>query len=706
MCRLCSTDADGVPDWTWTPRPPVDDEIIPTSDVDEIELEILPHILKAYNLTESNVPKPQSTQAAAALPMEYTEPQAAVAAEYESSSSIGSLNSDFFASVDKMWEDLETCFPAFVAFQALQKNKRKNRTTEAPIVAPVSIQEDDESVTESDVVSPELPRGREYSPLMRQHTAPNHSSSSPLWACQSEAFSYTNKENLNSKPPEPSLRYATHQELLGAGNEAYEKVYNTFISIRGRYTELRWCRKCRAQYHHLAESTTLKSPRAILARASTSTLFQIPESGRFDGSQYPHVKFPTRQAYNKHTTAKAAKKKIADPAAEDSDSKDKDIAITDFIETENGTIVSADTARSIHNLACSVLIEMDSHPVMQLPKKWGQVGVTERKFFIREINQLPCSPLTTTTTTAAAAAPRATDFNINGDESDDNDIYLESHKEIPAATSPKPKKRVVFDLTGLDDELEVVAPVSFPPATKRIKLEPTEAPALPSSVAVLRPQALSVPPPSMSVDSSQVISAEEANITAGSRSSLGPDTLAPVTSANDPPLSVENPFAALYGPAAGPTGRIDSLSLIAKTASSNNAGKVPTAVAETTPHAVQTTTDGDNESQALRLARSKVFPPGSKKITNSSSAKNLYYIDYLQANEPITPAAFELIWSELPKEIVKFSFCLQVSWESALSALSLLSSFLLQSAGQALVTAVSLTYDPTRRPSYNPPYAE
>ncbi len=35
-------------------------------------------------------------------------------------------------------------------FQALRKNKRKNRTTEAPIVAPVSIQEIDESVTESD----------------------------------------------------------------------------------------------------------------------------------------------------------------------------------------------------------------------------------------------------------------------------------------------------------------------------------------------------------------------------------------------------------------------------------------------------------------------------------------------------------------------------------------------------------------------------
>ncbi len=152
-----------------------------------------------------------------------------------------------------------------------------------------------------------------------------------------------------------------------------------------RLSSYKWYGKYRAQYHQLAESATLRSPRAIRAPASTPTIFQIPDSGQFDGSQYPHVKFPTRQAYNKHTATKAAKKKIADPAAEDSDSKDKDMAITDFIETENGTIVSADTARSIRNLARSVLIEMDSHPTMQLPKKWGQVGITERKFFVREM---------------------------------------------------------------------------------------------------------------------------------------------------------------------------------------------------------------------------------------------------------------------------------------------------------------------------------
>ena len=78
-----------------------------------------------------------------------------------------------------------------------------------------------------------------------------------------------------------------------------------------------------------------------------------------------------------------------------------------------------------------------------------------------------CSPLitTATTTTATTTTTRATGFSTNGDESDDDDIYLESHKEKryladPAATSPNPRKRVVYDLTGSDDELEMVGPVS------------------------------------------------------------------------------------------------------------------------------------------------------------------------------------------------------------------------------------------------------
>ncbi len=48
-----------------------------------------------------------------------------------------------------MWEDFKTTFPEFAAFEALRKNKRRNRDAAAPIVALVT-QETDESVTESD----------------------------------------------------------------------------------------------------------------------------------------------------------------------------------------------------------------------------------------------------------------------------------------------------------------------------------------------------------------------------------------------------------------------------------------------------------------------------------------------------------------------------------------------------------------------------
>lgn len=35
--------------------------------------------------------------------------------------------------------------------------------------------------------------------------------------------------------------------------------------------------------------------------------------------------------------------------------------------------------------------------------------------------------------------------------------------------------------------------------------------------------------------------------------------------------------------------------------------------------------------------------------------RNLYYIDYLQSNDPITPTEFEEIWNALAKDVIKVS---------------------------------------------------
>ena len=65
---------------------------------------------------------------------------------------------------------------------------------------------------------------------------------------------------------------------------------------------------------------------------------------------------------------------------------------------------------------------------------------------------------------------------------------------------------------------------------------------------------------------------------------------------------------------------------------------------------------GQRKSPTVHL-QSKLSDGVTQAIprTNFWVYRNLYYIEYLQTNDPITPAAFELIWSELPKEIVKVS---------------------------------------------------
>ncbi|KAF8805267.1 hypothetical protein BYT27DRAFT_6672204 [Phlegmacium glaucopus] len=111
-----------------------------------------------------------------------------------------------------------------------------------------------------------------------------------------------------------------------------------------------------------------------------------------------------------------------------------------------------------------------------------------------------------------------------------------------------------------------------------------------------------------------------------------------------PAISVENPFASLFGPAIGPSGRLESLGETSK-------GIVKEARVSTAKEASNATEKVYTESESI--ARAKTFGPGTKRVTTSSSAKNLYYIEYLQLNEPITPAAFEAHWSGLTKDTVK-----------------------------------------------------
>ncbi|KJA13778.1 hypothetical protein HYPSUDRAFT_209259 [Hypholoma sublateritium FD-334 SS-4] len=294
-------------------------------------------------------------------------------------------------------------------------------------------------------------------------------------------------------------------------------------------------------------------------------------------------------------------------------------------------------------------------------------------------------------------------FSRDDDDSDD-DIYMplsiipktQHSKSIPslnqkrkvesgmAQASSKRARHIVYDLTGEGSDTEdvqvvkvlvrvpehpkaqQVAPLKMPlerpdrfnlnvsnpiKSTSPIPVRPSTTMATETALSSVQP----IPPPTLDTSHRLEARQHESSPLSDTDSILQPPPdptsqelapalsdpvprpLASVESTMPPPLSisVENPFASLFGPAVAPTGRLESLKEVAE-------GKGST-----------TKEKGGEANAAYVVARSKTFGPKAKKVTNSSSAKNLYYIDYLQSNDPITPTEFEEIWNALAKDVIK-----------------------------------------------------
>ncbi|KAF9475171.1 hypothetical protein BDN70DRAFT_898376 [Pholiota conissans] len=101
--------------------------------------------------------------------------------------------------------------------------------------------------------------------------------------------------------------------------------------------------------------------------------------------------FPRRQRKGKKDTEKTS-------SNDDDEDDDKENISMDYVECEDGTTISANTAKVIRSHAHAVLIEIDNHSTMKLPGKWTKIGVTEHKFFIQEMYaKFPFSPSAKTT---------------------------------------------------------------------------------------------------------------------------------------------------------------------------------------------------------------------------------------------------------------------------------------------------------------------
>ena len=131
-----------------------------------------------------------------------------------------------------------------------------------------------------------------------------------------------------------------------------------------------------------------------LADSGSHTAFRIPTSGKFISANYPAIRFPTKRQYNLYTESKARQQTVLDPTESPVQQKkqrggtrlafNNENVLNDFIEDEHGVIVTGDTAKNIRAAARAILIQMGKDNNHPLPEKWGDFGITESKFFIRE----------------------------------------------------------------------------------------------------------------------------------------------------------------------------------------------------------------------------------------------------------------------------------------------------------------------------------
>ncbi|KAJ3508500.1 hypothetical protein NLJ89_g5716 [Agrocybe chaxingu] len=518
-------------------------------------------------------------------------------------------------------------------------------------------------------------------------------------------------------------KIASHQDLLAAGNKVYGGLYDAYNKLAASHEQLK--------KHHEELRADMK---AALQQSSNATSTAAPQSAPPPPSlpkprqeDYPNVKFFTRRKYNAFIKEKKAAEAVVDPDRGLSRRGGARLAqtgenvTTDYVEYEDGTIVSGKTAEGLRQHIRAVFRQLlKDKKENKLPKVWSEVSVMDRRYILHEVyaeypyvsfcedhwkaDYLVSRVLSQWHNTLRRAKARKAKKAKNHlptpsdrDSDDDDDFLLDTPSDIeegnndcndedrPArgkrkqASEPSPRQRQPAKRPRTTDRPLSSPPASSPPppassppptssplpppsprspAALSYAASPAGTPSSPASSP--NPSCVSSPTPSRSPLSirprprakgkqkapeshepsesnhdERSNTEREASLTSGSGS-------AHQIAALEPTISFVNPLNAIFGPAAGPSSRLDGLRPKKATPTSSAAvgtRTTSTELTETAVHAKQTT----KKKSGSRM----------KTVNASNSPKHVFLHN---ANEPITPAAFEAMWKQLGKEEKKASY--------------------------------------------------
>ncbi|KAJ7257660.1 hypothetical protein C8J57DRAFT_1647316 [Mycena rebaudengoi] len=539
----------------------------------------------------------------------------------------------------------------------------------------------------------------QISPLISQNNALGLHANYGQWS----DFSFESEVKRSNQ-----IASASHQDLLEARNAPYTQLHQSYTTLQIQFKTLK------ESFHTLSTSLQGSGPPAC---TSTHFSLPIGPTALLERNDHPKVRFWTRDDFNKVGGKKKTTSINSERPRRGNTRMTQDINVMfTFLEQADGTILSGKEAQAVRRHATTALLEIHTNYPDLVPATWGVAPLSIVNYVRSElyaaypclrlcVGHWKCDLLLTTIYTnwyksrkktstprsdgcqcpCSCAAAKVED-EISDPEQDD-DVAVDVHSRIgqkrkssskssfTPSTLAKRQRLSPSDSPALlatpdTDPILPLAPTSSPstlplaaspicsvspPDTSSTSASSSTTPSPPPSVASHAPRtpSLTVSTPSAATSITSPITSTTSptmpTTSAGLTTPTAPTTLQPVvilsitetgepsahtslTSPATPPNSlvadqrpvapfIINPLDAEFGIASGPTGRLANLE--------------------------------EQSRKAEVKAAMKPKAKGKKRPSDSTTAANLFYRDYLKSNSAVTSEEFEIIFSALPADVLK-----------------------------------------------------
>ncbi|KAJ7728717.1 hypothetical protein B0H16DRAFT_1894031 [Mycena metata] len=355
---------------------------------------------------------------------------------------------------------------------------------------------------------------------------------------------------------------------------------------------------------------------------STSPLFILPGATDLaDPKEFPLVRWWNRADFTRSQPKKKTTTMNSESGKRGGSRAAKDINVMhQYLENEDGTEVSGLAAKAMRGHQRTIFREIKKRAPDELPATWGNASLSVLNYHRSEMYKAYPSlrlclshwKLDLMATTAYPSWYKKNVKNKQTDFESDSDS-----EQSDADDTPPPSSTTGSSSTSVSSSNASGRPKLSTKRTKKFtsSQQPKKRKTMPPSpdLPSTPPDAAIVPadPPQNSTSLSPAASPPSSTI---DLPLLAPPADSDVSNPTTPTSVIVNPIDEEFGPASGPTQRSD-------------------------------TADAAAASKAKKTNKQP-----KKRATKSSTPENLFYIDYLKTNAPVTATEFKAVFSRLTSE--------------------------------------------------------